>query len=118
MQFLRKITRKTTCIPKKLLLAFAPNPKTPNSMNAFLSTIFIQNTVAEYEIFQLANKFKAILVSNNSLNQLPVQLTFWKEGGKWKTYNAVSEHVLYQFGNQIDNELLTAMVDELKIKAA
>lgn len=87
-------------------------------MNAFVSTIFIQNSVAEYEIFQMANKFKAILVSNNSLNQLPVQLTFWKEAGKWKTYNSVSDHVIYQFGNNIDNHILAGMLDELKTKAA
>jgi hypothetical protein len=87
-------------------------------MNAFLSTIFIQNTIAEYEIFQMTNKFRAILVSNNSSNQLPVQLTFWKEGGKWRTFNSVSEHVLYQFGNNIDNHILEGMVDELRLKAA
>ena len=87
-------------------------------MNAFLTTIFIQNTVAEYEIFQMAKKFKAILVSSNSFNQLPVQLTFWKEGGKWKTYNPVTDHVIYQFGNNIDNHILAGMVDELKTKAA
>ena len=87
-------------------------------MNAFLSTIFIQNAIAEYEIFQLRNKFKAILVSSNSSTQTPAQLTFWKEGGKWKTYNAISDHVLYQFGNSIDNHILAHTVKELKTKAA
>ena len=83
-------------------------------MNSFLSSIFIQNTVAEYEIFQTNNKFKAILISSNSSGQLPLQLTFWKEGGKWKTYNSINEHVVYQFGNNIDNHILSNMVDELK----
>jgi len=87
-------------------------------MNAFLSTIFIQNAIAEYEIFQLGNKFKAILVSSNSSSQTPAQLTIWKDGGKWKTYNAITDHVLYQFGNNIDNHVLTSMVEELKTKAA
>jgi hypothetical protein len=83
-------------------------------MNSFLSSIFIQNTVAEYEIFQTHNKFKAVLISSNSSSQLPLQLSFWKEGDKWKTYHSISEHVLYQFGNNIDNHILNNMVDELK----
>ena len=83
-------------------------------MNSFLSSIFIQNTVAEYEIFQIHNKFKAILISSNSSSQLPLQLSFWKEAGKWKSYNSISEHVLYQFGNNIDNYILTNVVDGLK----
>ena len=87
-------------------------------MNAFLSTIFIQNTIAEYEIFQMGNKFKAILLSNNESRQLPVQITFWKEGGRWKTFYSITDHVLYQFGINIDNHILTNMVDELKNKAA
>jgi len=87
-------------------------------MNAFLSMIFIQNTIAEYEIFQMGNKFKAILLSSNDFKHLPVQITFWKEGGRWTTIHSISEHVLYQFGNNIDNHILTNMVDELKNKAA
>jgi hypothetical protein len=87
-------------------------------MNAFLSTIFIHNTIAEYEIFQMGNKFKAILLSSDDLKRLPVQVTLWKEDGKWKTFHAVSDHVIYQFGNNIDNHILTSMVDELKNKAA
>ena len=83
-------------------------------MNSFLSSIFIQNTVAEYEIFQTHNKFKAILISSNSSSQLPLQISFWKEGDKWKTYHSISEHVLYQFGNNIDNHILNNTVDELK----
>jgi hypothetical protein len=87
-------------------------------MNAFLTTIFIQNTIAEYEIFQMGNKFKAILLSSNDSKQLPVQITMWKEVGKWTTIQPISDHVLYQFGNNIDNHILTSMVDELKNKAA
>jgi hypothetical protein len=83
-------------------------------MNSFLSSIFIQNTVAEYEVFQTHNKFKAVLISSNSSSQLPLQLSFWKEGDKWKTYHSISEHVLYQFGNNIDKHILNNMVDELK----
>ena len=87
-------------------------------MNAFMTTIFIQNTIAEYEIFQMGNKFKAILLSSNDSKHLPVQITFWKESGKWKTFHSVSEHVIYQFGINIDNHILTSLVDDLKIKAA
>lgn len=87
-------------------------------MNAFLSTIFIQNTIAEYEIFQMGNKFKAILLTRNESKLLPVQITFWKESGRWKSVHFISDHVLYQFGNTIDNHILTNMVDELKNKAA
>ena len=87
-------------------------------MNAFLTTIFIQNTIAEYEIFQMGNKFKAILLSSNETKLLPVQITFWKEGGRWKTFHSISDHVIYQFGNNIDNHILTSLVDELKNKAA
>ena len=70
--------------------------------------------MAEYEIFHINNKFKAILISSNSSSQLPLQLSFWKEAGEWKTYNSISEHVLYQFGNNIDNHILANTVDELK----
>ena len=60
-------------------------------MNAFLTTIFIQNTIAEYEIFQMGNKFKAILLSSNETKHLPVQITFWKEGGRWKFHSFLAE---------------------------
>lgn len=83
-------------------------------MNAFHSFIFIRNTVAEYEIFQLGNKFKALLITQNSAVFLPYQLTFWKEGGKWRTYQPLDEHALYQFGNHIDNHELSLQVARLK----
>jgi hypothetical protein len=86
-------------------------------MKAFLSTIFIQYTVAEYEIFQTENKFKAILTRGKLFSQLPIQLTFWKENGRWKTSDSINEHVLYQFGNNIDNHILQNMAGKLK-KAA
>jgi hypothetical protein len=83
-------------------------------MDAFLSPVIIQNVLAEYEIFQVGNKFKALLLTQNNSRDLPYQLTFWKEAGKWKTYNQLTDHVIYQFGNNIDNHLLSISIKTLK----
>lgn len=87
-------------------------------MNNFLSYILIQDTVAEYEIYKKGDKYKAVLIINNSSAHLPAELSFWKESGRWRTSQMLSEHVLYQFGYNIDNQLLSAAIEELKTCAA
>jgi hypothetical protein len=87
-------------------------------MNAFLVPIHIENTVAEYGIYQKGEKYKAILMQQDSPAHLPFQLSFWKENGQWKTDHLISIHVLYQFGYSIDNQLLSAEIATLKTVAA
>ena len=87
-------------------------------MNNFLSNILIQNTMAEYEIYKKGDKFKALLIIHNASAHLPTEMTFWKDGGKWKCNHILNEHVLYQFGYNIDNHLLSAAIDGLKHRAA
>ena len=90
----------------------------PVSMNAFLSQILIQNTLAEYEIFKRGQKYKALLVLNDSTSHLPLELTFWKESGQWKTGQMLSDHVLSQFSSHIENHVLSNSLSELKVAAA
>jgi hypothetical protein len=87
-------------------------------MNNFLAHILIQNTVAEYEIYKKADKFKAVLIINHSSTHLPLELSFWKENGRWRTSHMLNEHVLYQFSYNIDNHILSAAIEELKSYAA
>ena len=87
-------------------------------MNNFLSHILIQNTIAEYEIYKKGEQYKALLIINTSSAHLPRELTFWKDGGQWRTSQMLNEHVLYQFAYNIDNHLLSAAVEQLKTCAA
>ena len=90
----------------------------PVSMNSFFSQILIQNTLAEYEISKRGHKYKATLVLNKATSHLPLELTFWRDSGQWKTSQMLSEHVLYQFSSHIENQVLTNSISELKIAAA
>jgi hypothetical protein len=83
-------------------------------MNNFLSNILIQNTVAEYEIYKKGNQFKALLIVNMKSSHLPRELAFWKENGQWRASHMLSEHVLYQFGYNIDNQVMSAAIEEIK----
>ena len=87
-------------------------------MNNFVSFILIQNTVAEYEIYKKGDHYKALLIIDNTSAHLPLELSFWKEGGRWRTSQMLSEHVLYQFAYNIDNHLLSANIEAWKTVAA
>jgi hypothetical protein len=81
-------------------------------MNAFHSLILIENTIAEYQISESENKYKAKLIQTSTSTHLPSELSFWKEGGQWKTNDPVNEHALYQFGYKIDNHILYGAIEE------
>jgi hypothetical protein len=84
-------------------------------MNTFLSaSVFVQNTLAEYEIFQRRDRYKALLILDEANPNLPLEFTFWKENGQWKSLQMIDEYVLYQFGYIIDNHLLSTRIAELK----
>ncbi|HWJ90248.1 MAG TPA: hypothetical protein VNR87_04010 [Flavisolibacter sp.] len=88
-------------------------------MNTFLSaSVLVQNTLAEYEIFQRRDRYKALLILDEAHPDLPLEFTFWKENGQWKSLQMIDEHVLYQFGYIIDNHLLSSRIAELKNFAA
>jgi hypothetical protein len=80
-------------------------------MNAFITTVIINNLAADYRIFQSGTKFKAVLLQTYLGNCVPCQLAFWKERGIWKTHHPLTQHVIYQFGSRIDNHL-----EELEMK--
>ncbi|MFL5810897.1 MAG: hypothetical protein ACJ749_15355 [Flavisolibacter sp.] len=84
-------------------------------MNTFLSaSVLIQNTLATYEIFQRRDRYKALLILDEAHPGLPLEFTFWKEDGQWKSMQMMDEYVLYQFGYIIDNHLLTVRIEQLK----
>jgi hypothetical protein len=87
-------------------------------MNAFITTVMINNLAADYEIFQIGKKFKATLMQTYLANCLPCQLTFWKENGEWKTRHPLTQHAIYQFGNSIDNHITGLEVAKLKKSTA
>jgi hypothetical protein len=87
-------------------------------MNTFYSNIFYQDSLAEYEIYQKADKFKAQLLMSLAPSPLPMEITFWKEAGRWCSSHLLNEHVLYQFGYHIDNHLLNDTIERLKSVAA
>ena len=86
-------------------------------MNMFSSTILLDSQTVHYHIFQLGQKFKAVMVEAKLVNRLPTQLTFWKENGEWKTYYPISEQVIQQFGSSIDHYLNTGASEQLKNSA-
>jgi hypothetical protein len=71
-------------------------------MNNFITTVMINNLAADYQVFRMGKKFKAMLVEKHLANHIPTQLDFWKEKGEWKTYHPLTQHVIGQFGNYID----------------
>ena len=87
-------------------------------MNDFITTVMVNNLAADYRIFQIGKKFKAVLVQTYLANCIPCQLTFWKEKGVWKTHHPLTQHAIYQFGNSIDNYLTELEVKNLKNSAA
>ena len=87
-------------------------------MNAFVTTVMINNLAADYQIFPIGEKFKATLMQTQQGFSLPRQLSFWKEKGTWKTLHPLTQHEIYQFGTMIDNHLTTLEVMQLKNVAA
>lgn len=87
-------------------------------MNNFTTYIIFQNTVAEYEIYKKGEKFKALLIIDNASAHLPQEISFWKESGQWRSSHMLNEHALYQFGYHIDNQVLSATIQQLKAVAA
>lgn len=85
-----------------------------NLMNTFITTVIVNNITADYEIFSTGKKFKAVLMETSLSNCVPYQLTFWKENGEWKTHHLLNQHVIYQFGSNIDNHLTALELANLK----
>jgi hypothetical protein len=83
-------------------------------MNAFITTVVINNLAADYRLFGTGRKFKAVLMQTYLANCLPCQLTFWKERGIWKTHHPLSQHVISQFGSSIDDHLTALELENLK----
>ena len=83
-------------------------------MNAFTTTVMINSLTADYQIFLIGKKYKAMLIQTYLGNCIPCQLDFWKEKGVWKTHHPLTQHEIYQFGSSIDNHLTEWMVERLK----
>jgi hypothetical protein len=83
-------------------------------MNAFITTVIINNLAADYRIFPSGRKFKAVLMQTYLGNCVPCQVAFWKERGVWKTHHPLTQHVIYQFGSNIDNHLEELEMKDLK----
>jgi len=87
-------------------------------MNAFITTVIINNLAADYRVFGIGRKFKAVLMQTYLANCLPCQLTFWKERGTWKTHHPLTQHVISQFGSSIDDQLTAVEMENLKDSSA
>jgi hypothetical protein len=87
-------------------------------MNAFVTTVMINNLAVDYEIFATGKKFKAKLMQSYLGNCLPCQMEFWKEKGVWKTYHPLTRTEIDAFGYVIDQHLAEQGVDSLKNPAA
>jgi hypothetical protein len=87
-------------------------------MNAFITTVIINNLAADYRIFPSGTKFKAVLMQPYLGNCVPCQLAFWKERGVWKTHHPLTQYVIYQFGSDIDNHLEELEMKDLKKSSA
>jgi len=83
-------------------------------MNAFITTVVINNLAADYRVTQSGTKFKAILLQTYLGNCVPCQVAFWKERGVWKTHHPLSQHVINQFGSSIENHLEESEMKSLK----
>ena len=87
-------------------------------MNAFITTVMVNNLAADYRIFQIGKKFKAVLMQTYLANCLPCQLIFWKEKGVWKTHHPLTSQAIYQFGSSIDNQMTIQEVENFNNSAA
>jgi hypothetical protein len=83
-------------------------------MNPFITQVMINNFTADYQIFLIGKKFKAMLMQTYLGNCIPCQLDFWKENGVWRTHHPLTQHVIYQFGTNIDNHLTALAVQKVK----
>ena len=83
-------------------------------MNTFITTVVINNLAADYRIFPSGRKFKAVLMQPYLGNCVPCQLAFWKERGLWKTHHPLTQYVLDQFANSIDNHWEEMEVNNLR----
>lgn len=80
-------------------------------MNAFITTVIINNLAADYRIVPSGRKFKAVLMQSYLGNCVPCQLSLWKERGVWKTHHPLTQYVLDQFANSI-----TSYLEECEMK--
>ena len=93
-------------------------------MNNFITTVMINNLAADYHIFRIGRKFKAMLVEKHLGKYIPGQLDFWKENGQWRTHHPLVAQVVSQFGNYIDHHIEaleaehTAVINSSKTSAA
>jgi hypothetical protein len=78
----------------------------------------MNNLAADYRIFGIGKKFKAVLLQTYLANCLPCQLVFWKEKGIWKTHHPLTQDLISQFGNSIDSHLTAPEMEDLKKSAA
>lgn len=83
-------------------------------MNAFFTTVIINNLAADYRIVPSGRKFKAVLMQTYLANCVPCQLALWKERGVWKTHHPLTQNEVYQFGSSIDNHLEELEVENLR----
>ena len=74
-------------------------------MNNFITTVMINNLAADYHVFRIGRKFKAMLVEKHLGKYIPCQLDFWKENGQWRTHHPLTAQVISQFGNYIDHHI-------------
>jgi hypothetical protein len=74
----------------------------------------INGVTANYEVFPICKKFKAILKQTELAKYIPYQLDFWKEKEVWKSYHPLSQEVINQFGNYIDHHLKPEKADNSK----
>lgn len=87
-------------------------------MNPFIATVLINGLTANYEIFPIGKKFKAILVQSHLAKHIPYQLDFWKENQEWKTYHPLTQEAIDQFGNTIDNQMRTGKAENFENPSA
>jgi hypothetical protein len=80
-------------------------------MNAFVTTVMINNLAVDYEILETGKKFKAKLRQCHLANCLPCQMEFWKEKGVWKTHHPLTRSEIDSIGCVIDQHLS----DELSV---
>ena len=87
-------------------------------MNAFLATVSIDGLTADYQVFFICKKFKAILQQKHLAKFIPYQLDFWKDNGKWKSYHPLGQEVIDQFGSTIEDKLKTHRAGLLEKRSA
>jgi hypothetical protein len=71
-------------------------------MNAVITTVTINGFTADYQVFFICKKFKAILIQKHLAKYIPYQLDFWKEEEVWKSYHPLPQQIIDQFGNMLD----------------